>query len=479
MKFTACPMDCLDACSVIYDNGKCRPSDGIITQGKLCKLFGYLQSEKTLSDPNLKNTLEKAANKLKEPNQKILYYKGLGNLGEMQAIPTQFFQKIGATFTHSGMLCDEAGDSGLKMGRGYNVNPPLKTLLNSEVVIVWGQNITDTSTHIYRLIKDKIFITIDPVKTKIASKSKVFLQIKPKGDYLLAQMMQSFLENKSIDTSNYSKLNISKEDFEKMMKLISNKRISVMLGVGPQKYKEGAQIFHEIDKVCYKLGLLDGENKGVWYIDTKAYGFNTKIFNNKINTIPCASVKFDEFDIVFIQGANPVVTSVNTQKIVKQLQNSFVIFMGTTLNDTSKYADIIIPAKTFLEKNDVRLACSHDEVSYCEVCEENDNAISEYELTKYLFEFFNFDGLLSEEEYLKSYKKQRASKPTFTFKSHDTNFVEMHQLNKDEYYLLTSKSSNTLNSQYKYDSYAYIHPSSGLNEEQEITIKSSVISIDI
>jgi len=144
MQFTACPMDCLDACSIIYDNGVCKPSKGAITQGKLCKLFGYLQSEQTLSDENIEDTLEQVVQKLKEPNKKVLYYKGLGNLGKLQAIPTQFFARLGATFTHTGMLCDNSGDAGLKMGRGSNVNPPIEKLLKSEVIIVWRQNITET-----------------------------------------------------------------------------------------------------------------------------------------------------------------------------------------------------------------------------------------------------------------------------------------------------------------------------------------------
>ena len=48
--FTACPLDCFDGCKVEYVDGICQPSNDYITNGKLCKLFGYLQKEKNIID---------------------------------------------------------------------------------------------------------------------------------------------------------------------------------------------------------------------------------------------------------------------------------------------------------------------------------------------------------------------------------------------------------------------------------------------
>ncbi|MGB5867311.1 MAG: hypothetical protein WBG69_05495, partial [Arcobacteraceae bacterium] len=220
MKFTACPMDCFDACSVIYKDGACKPNDDYITNKKLCKNFAYLVQEENIIDKDLENTLKKVADKLKEPNQKVLYYKGTGNMGVLQKLPMQFFEKIGATFPIGDICCD-GGGTGIEMGREFNVNPTIEELQNSEVILVWGRNFTQTSAHIYKLVKDKIFITIDPVETPIAKKSEVFLQIPPKGDYLLAKLLQKALDNKSVDESDLQKLNITKEQFDKTIDLIT------------------------------------------------------------------------------------------------------------------------------------------------------------------------------------------------------------------------------------------------------------------
>jgi len=478
MKFTACPMDCFDACQIVYTNGKCKPSDTYITNKRLCKNFAYLLKEENIIDKDLDNTLQKVVKKLKQPNQNILYYKGTGSMGVMQNIPKQFFEKIGATFATGG-ICDSSGESGIEMGRKYNVNPTIKELEESEVILVWGRNLTQTSAHIYRLIKDKIFITIDPVQTPIAKKSEVFLQIPPKGDYLLAKTLQIALDGQNVNVEYLEKLNISKKQFDKTIDLLKNKKVSVMLGIGAQKYKEGAVIFHEIDKVCDKLGLFNGKNTGVWYLGNSAFPYENKIAINPSKTSSYADVKFDDYDIVFIQGANPIVSAPNTKYLVESLKNTFVIFMGTTANETSKYADIIIPAKTFLQKRDVVLSYGHDELTFCDICEETANAISEYDLTSYLFKEFAFEGLLSEDEYFECFKTKVNDKPSIKFIAKETKNVELLDMKKDEYFLLTSKSTDTLNSQFKYDKYAYLHPSKGFEDNQTITISSKIATVKI
>jgi len=478
MKFTACPMDCFDACEIVYTNDMCKPSDNYITNKRLCKNFAYLLKEENLVDTNLANTLQKVVEKLQQPKQNILYYKGSGNMGVMQSIPKKFFEKIGATFAH-GSICESSGEFGIELGRKHVVNPTIEELIESEVILVWGRNLTQTSAHIYRLIKDKKFITIDPVKTKIANKSDVFLQIPPKGDYLLAKLLQQALDNKDIKIDDLKSLNITQEQFNKTVSLLTNNKVSVMLGIGAQKYKEGASIFHEIDKVCDKLHLFDSKNTGVWYLSNSGFPFDNKISVTPSKTCGYADVKFDDYDIVFIQGANPVISAPNTQHIVDSLKNTFVIFMGTTKNETAQYADIIIPAKTFLQKKDVRLSYGHDEVVYCEICEENNDAISEYELTSHLYDAFGFEGLLKEDEYLDCFKEKVHEKPKIKFISQETKNVELLDIKENEYYLLTSKNTDTLNSQFKYDEYAYIHPSKGFEENQIVTISSKVETIQI
>ncbi|MGB5866988.1 MAG: molybdopterin-dependent oxidoreductase, partial [Arcobacteraceae bacterium] len=300
-----------------------------------------------------------------------------------------------------------------------------------------------------------------------------------KGDYLLAKLLQKALDNKSVDESDLQKLNITKEQFDKTIDLITQNKISTMIGIGAQKYKEGAFIIHEMDKVFNKLKLFEGRNTGVWYLGSGAYPYENKISVTPTNTCSYADIKFDDYDIVFIQAANPVISAPNSKYIIESLKNTFVIFMGTTANETSQYADIIIPAKTFLQKRDVRLSYGHDEVTFCEICEENPYAVSEYELTAYLFQELGLSGLLSEDEYLDCFKTKVREKPDIKFIEHETKNVELLDMKDDEYYLITSKHTDSLNSQFKYDEFAYVHPSNGFSDNQLVTVSSKIETIQI
>ena len=83
-----------------------------------------------------------------------------------------FFTQYGSNLTR-GSLCDGGGNAGIEEGRGVVINPPIQKLLDAEVVIVWGRNLSVTSSHMYNLIKDKTFVTIDPIKTQIAKELKI------------------------------------------------------------------------------------------------------------------------------------------------------------------------------------------------------------------------------------------------------------------------------------------------------------------
>jgi len=96
-----------------------------------------------------------------------------------------------------------------------------------------------------------------------------------------------------------------------------------------------------------------------------------------------------------------------------------------------------------------------------------------------MFDRFGFSGLLSEDEYFSDYKNIVNKKPKIDFNLKDIDKVEMLKLEDGEFYLLTSKYSDTLNSQFKNNDFAYIHPNLGFKDNQEVTISSKYGSIKI
>ncbi len=505
----ACPMDCYDACQGQMIDGNIKGSkEHKTTNGKLCINFANLLKEDNLkksffegNEISLEKSLNILVDKLKSTTpSKTLYYKGSGNIGVMQSVTKNFFTQYGATLTR-GSLCDGGGGAGIEAGRQNVINPPIQKLIDADVIIVWGRNFTVTSSHMYNLVKDKIFITIDPLCTDIAKKSQIHMQINPKTDYELALLFTRFAHMQDLENSQFieefgsgadwffdiarnrplvsyeATTGISLSQVYEFFDLIVNKKVAIVLGLGVQKYFEGAQITRCIDSFAAYMGFHKQDAGGVWYLSDSGFGyekpFEIKGTNKKVS-IP--EVDFSSYDLVFIQGGDPVISHPNTQKVIDGLKKTFVVYFGTTLNATCEYADLIIPSCSFLSKRDVRLSYGHELKSISDVViPKDENTMSEYELTSYLIEQFNLKELKKEDEIISYYENHKPKLEDFeTFDFVEELDIEplYKEKTNENFYFITGKSKKSLNSQFTNDDFVYLNSATNFKNGDSVSISS-------
>jgi len=492
---TACPLDCYDACDIVFKDYK-------IT-GDLCPHLNHYEKYSQIVTPRykgqkitLKEALIKLSMMLKTTSPKeILAYRGHGNFALMQEVTEHFFASFGATLT-DGSLCDGAGEAGIIEGRGTNINMPLSEIAKSEVIIVWGRNPHTTNSHILPWLKDKIIIVIDPVRTKIAKKANLHVQIKPRGDFYLALLLSRFLHIEGGCDMEYleefapewedfyeltqnirikktlDEIGVSLGDIGDILSLVQNKKVAILCGVGIQKYRDGAEIMRAIDAFGVNLGLFHREGCGVSYLGNSKDGIISP-FNTKATRVSKVDTRFEEFKTVFIQGSNPLSQmpdSLRVTQSIKKVKN--IVYFGLYENETSQIADLVIPAKDFLSKNDIRSSYSYACLKEMPKVKDSKVGISEYELSKYLCSEFGIE-LKSEEFYIQHFKASdvKDKKQILeNFKFIDE--IDLTKLDKTKLHLITPKSSKSLNSQFSRDSYVYLNPSSGFKDDQEVKISS-------
>jgi len=521
-KHTACPLDCYDACSIVYTNGKMKGLKDGHTQGFLCPHMNHYSKHKTITSPRYKGnevSIDEAVKKLYDllnscEKEDILHYRGNGNFGLMQEVSDHFFSSFGATLT-DGSLCDGAGEAGIIEGRGSNKNMSLSEIVKSEVVIFWGRNPHVSSSHILPLIKDKTIIVIDPVKTKIAELADLFIQIKPHGDLTLAMMLTRFLhihhgcdeeymEKYASEYEDYYELtqtirikakleeiDVTLGEIGTLLEIVKDKKTAIVCGVGIQKYDDGADIMRAIDAFGVFLGLFGQEGSGVAYLGNSKEGIVSP-FYTKSKKISKVNTDFAQYKTVFVQGANPLSQMPNSLQVkesISKVEN--LIYFGLYENETSELADLVIPAKSFLYKDDIRVSYSHNGFMLMNKVEDNDVGISEYDLTARLCKMFDIP-LESEVFYLEHFKSfasvnddgsftvnDREDIPYLNgFDTDDGEFVFLDELDDDfnmneDMFLITSKSAKSLNSQFYREENVYIHSSLGFEESEELCISSS------
>lgn len=519
---TTCPLDCFDSCSVLVDeNGKLRgDKEHPITKGYLCpnlnnfhKINRIQKSRFQGKDISLEEALDILKGKLQEASaKKVLYFKGSGNLASLQSITKKFFSSFGASIA-KGSLCEEAGSAGINAGRGVDlVYSPLH-VKKSEVVVLWGRNPSTTNSHILPALKGKKLVVIDPVKIPLANKAELFIQIKPRGDLYLALLLTrlaymqeledtNFIKNRSenfeffIDFVNShpivsleEKSGVSITQAHALLDLIAGKKVSFLLGTGLQRYSFGHSVLRAIDGFIAMMGFFGKEGSGAGYVADSSHGY-VSLFSAKKNAVVLPTVDFGLFDVVFIQGANPANQMPCTPKVKEGLQKAkCTVYFGLYENETSKLADLVIPAKTFLEKEDLKLAYGHNFVGHLPIVKQSDIGMSEYDLCAFLNDAFGFEKLKTSKEYIDEIVASNSFEEDGRIKS---NADKVHPYSDkfytpsgkfeffDEYdddfeddgmfYLLAAKNNTSLNSQFQTDQYLYVPISLGLRDKMEVEL---------
>jgi len=517
---TACPLDCYDACEIVYENDSIKPQKEDFTQGFLCPHLNHYTLHDNISTPryngveiSMKEALEKLKTILSSIyKSEILHYRGSGNFALMQEVTDHFFASLGSTLT-DGNLCDGAGEAGIVEGRGSNKNMPITEIAKSDVIIFWGRNPHTTSSHLLALIKNKTIIVIDPLKTKIAKNADLHIQIRPHGDLYLAMLLTRFLHiNDACDTEfleEYAsefeeyyeltqgiRIKTALEDIDvtlgqigQIIEMVENKKVAIVCGVGMQKYEDGADVMRAIDAFATALGLFGKEGCGVSYLGASRAKIDSP-FYTKTKRVSKVNTKFDEFKTVFIQGANPLAQMPNSSRVQNALQRcENIIYFGLYENETSEIANLVIPAKSFLYKNDIRTSYSTNRILEMHKQLETDKGISEYDLASFLCKAFEIE-LKSEAEYINHFKsfslqnsagvsevKGRETIPYQNgFDTDDGEFLFLEEFEKTDfsqegYHLITSKSPKSLNSQFHRDDSVYMH--SSLDFEENTLVKLS------
>jgi len=425
-----CPLDCWDICQMNKKEDKFIPSKNGITNGYLCyKLNNYFKHQKYNPEYNI-NDIELLL-KSTTPNR-VLFLKGSGNLGIMQNITKLFFERFGATFA-VGSSCDGKGEEGII--RAIGDTPILTTdkLNKAKNIIIWGRNPYITNTHLIPFLKDKKIITIDVRYTDTAKHSDTFYQIKPNTDIFLAK----YLITKD---KKYLKITGLKE-VDELEKILDESIILLGLGVAKNSYG---------DKTTHTIYAL---NRPTAFLGNSGADLNIPFNIIPKNSMPLFEIDWNKIDVVFIQGANPLISLPNFHIP----DDKKVIVFGKYLDKTAKRADVFIPTKDFYAKNDIRSSYFHEFVFKNEKVED-DYGISEYEFTKEMFDRFGFDGLLDEKEYINMIYKEKRE---IEYPSQKVEYIDFDVDYEDDIYLVTAKNKTSLNSQFKVDKFAYMNDYEG------------------
>ncbi len=331
--------------------------------------------------------------------QAVLYLDYAGNMGLLAgAFPQRLWNAIGATQT-DGALCSSSGHEGLSLhyGRSYGLAPI--ELLSMNLVVFWGFNAAVSSPHIWALarkarkLQGARIVVIDPRESRTARNADLWIQPRPGSDVALAYGIINYLiQNDHVDlefikewTHGFEQLKaeacrwtpdrveritgVAWEHVEQLGEAYGSlKPSATMIGIGLQKCDQGADQVRAASFIPAILGL----HRGFFYSNSFAINgafISGRALTDKIPRIVeqvalADLVKGGEFKFIYVSCMNPAMTLPNQRAFREGLsrQDVFVVVHETHWTETARHADVVLPASTYLEKEDLVIPWGHNYV---------------------------------------------------------------------------------------------------------------------
>ncbi len=322
----------------------------------------------------------------------VLHIEYAGNTGLLTwYFPQRLWNALGATKTDYS-ICSKSGHEALALhyGSSYGLQP--RSLPDQKLIIFWGINAAVSAAHMWKLalqarkVNRANIVVIDPRISETAKQADVHIRPKPGSDVALAYgLAHSLITKKLLDekfiknwTRGYDQYKnevrkwtpqrveeisgIEQAQVDMLAKIYGKRRPSVIfIGLGMQKSKNGGEAVRAVSLLPALIGL----HRGFFYSNTKAFNVDFDFITGEgITTTPHNIVsqvglgqllQEGAFKFIFIYNMNPAQTLPN-QKMVRTgllREDVFVVVHDTHWTESANLADIVLPAQTYLEKEDL------------------------------------------------------------------------------------------------------------------------------
>jgi len=265
----------------------------------------------------------------------------------------------------------------------------------ARLIILWGVNPTTSGVHLVPFVREAqkrgaTLVVIDPRSTQLARAADIHLAVKPGTDVAVALALhrylfangfasETFLEQ---HTRNASRLRERADEWtieraaevagvdgpalERVAKLYAESSPALIrCGWGLERNRNGgnaAMAILSLPAVAGKFGVRGGgysmSNSASWNIDRSSWIGAEEPGTRLINMNQLARTLLDEpkppVKVLFVYNCNPAATVPDQNRILEGLKREdlFTIVFDQVMTDTALFADVVLPATTFLEGYD-------------------------------------------------------------------------------------------------------------------------------
>jgi anaerobic selenocysteine-containing dehydrogenase len=345
--------------------------------------------------------------------ESIWPFLGTGNMGLLQGAYSagrRLWNVLGAS-RHVQTICTIAGGFGTGYTLGDNrVGMDPETLRLSRLVVLWGTNVLSTNPHLWRSIlearqRGATIVAIDPIRTRTAAAADWHLAPMPGSDAALALGLlhvvlsegkadHDFIEQRTVGWDAFHRrilefpparaaaiTGLPAESIIELGKRLADTRpTGIRIGIGLQRHGGGGMAVRTITCIPGVTGDWRYPGGGACYDTRGFYGVNwPALWRDDLQRRPTRILHMTrlgegllELDppvkVLFIYASNPVTSVPHQTKVRRGLARDdlFTVVVEHFLTDTTRYADIVLPATMQIEHRDLHIAYGHLYISWNE-----------------------------------------------------------------------------------------------------------------
>jgi anaerobic selenocysteine-containing dehydrogenase len=338
--------------------------------------------------------------------QAILPYSYAGTMGLVQgeAMASRFFRRIGASFLDR-TICSSAGGEAFALTYGAKMGTDPEAVPEAKLILLWGTNTLTSNPHLWPFIRKARangapVICIDPLRTRTAAASDEHVAIRPGTDAALAMGMMHVLfrdgyeDRQYLDemTHGWEKLRdrvlrdyapervaaicrIPVETIERLGTLYGTTRPTfIRLNYGLQRHAGGGSAVRAISLLPAITGAWNDAGGGCQLSSSGTFATNTAALertdlgNHAARTINMtllgqALTEVDDPPVkgLIVYNSNPGSIAPDRENVLRGLRRDdlFTVVLEHFQTDTADYADVLLPATTQLEHEDIHKAYGH------------------------------------------------------------------------------------------------------------------------
>jgi anaerobic selenocysteine-containing dehydrogenase len=344
--------------------------------------------------------------------QAILPYSYAGTMGLIhgESMDRRFFHRIGASLLER-TICASAGAEALNVTYGTRMAPDPEDIVHAKLIVLWGTNTLTSNPHLWPFVRKAKAngaktICIDPLRTRTAVACDEHIAIRPGTDAALALSMMHVLFRDGLENRAYLEemtlgwpelrervLNeyapervaricrIPVETIESLATRYGTTRPTfIRLNYGLQRHAGGGSAVRAISLLPAVTGAWNDAGGGAMLstsgtfagLDTASLArldlspAGTRTIN--MSRLGEALTEIDDPPVkaIVVYNSNPAAVAPDRENVTAGLRRDdlFTVVLEHFQTDTADFADVLLPATTQLEHEDLHKAYGHTFVMY-------------------------------------------------------------------------------------------------------------------